>query len=84
VDSNGSCNNTTTSPVENVYWTNPPVAGTYTARVVYFAECAGATPPGTGPQSYTITIKVGGQIVEQRQGTLQAAGTSQDYPFTVR
>lgn len=83
VDSNGGCSNTTTSPVENIYWTTPPVAGNYTARVVYYSECPSATPPGTGPQAYTITIKVNGQTLEQRQATIQAAGNTQDYPFTV-
>jgi len=80
VDSNGGCQNLTTSPVENVYWSNPPPAGTYTARPTYYGECGGS---GSGPQSFTLTVKINGQVVLQRQGTLNAAGTSQDIPYTV-
>ena len=83
VDSNGGCHDTTTSPVENIYWATPPVAGTYIARPTFYAECPSASPPGTGPQTFTLTIKVNGQVVQQKQGTLNAAGDTQDVPFTV-
>jgi len=78
VDSNGGCNNETNSPVENVYWTNPPPAGTYTARVVYFEDCA-----GSGPQTFTLTVKINGRVVLQQQGMVNAANDSQDFTFTV-
>jgi uncharacterized protein YfaP (DUF2135 family) len=80
VDSNGGCSDLTSSPVENVFWANPPPPGTYTARVVYYQECGGS---GSGPQSFTITVKVNGSVVLQQGGTLSGSGTSQDFPFTV-
>jgi uncharacterized protein YfaP (DUF2135 family) len=80
VDSNGGCGDTTTSPVENVFWRNPPPNGTYTARVVYFEECGSGS--GAGPQTYTITVKINGQIVLQQQGTA-TVDESHDHPYTI-
>ncbi len=61
VDSNGACENTTADPVENVFW---PAGGSpdgeYTIVVSYFGECDG----GTGPQAYTLEVKLGGADVE--------------------
>jgi hypothetical protein len=80
VDSNGGCSNLTSSPVENVFWANPPPAGAYTARVTYYEDCGAS---GSGPQNFTLTIKVNGQVVQQHSGTLAASGDSQEFPYTV-
>jgi len=79
IDANGGCENTTTSPVETVNWTNPPPSGTYTAKVIYFSECDG----GTGPQSFTITVTVRGQVILERDGTINAPGDELDYSYSV-
>lgn len=66
VDANSGCGNATTSPVENVFWSNPPAAGTYTVNLVYFKQCGN----DTGPQNYTIYIRQNGQVVQQQSGTI--------------
>jgi len=81
VDSNGGCSNTTTSPVENVFWANTPASGTYTAKVEYYEGCAGTG--GTGPQNFTITVKINGSVVLQQNGTINNPGDELDYPYTV-
>jgi hypothetical protein len=66
VDSNASCENPVTNPVENVFWpTGQSPLGVYQVRVYYYEECAG----GTGPQPFTITALIDGVEVP-----LQAAG----------
>ncbi|MBI4936531.1 MAG: DUF2510 domain-containing protein [Actinobacteria bacterium] len=66
VDSNASCENPVTNPVENVFWpTGASPLGVYQVRVYYYEECAG----GSGPQPFTITAMIDGVEVP-----LQAAG----------
>lgn len=57
VDSNGGCDATTSTPVENIYWpeTSAP-DGDYLITVDYFETC----PGGEGPQAFTLTFLVGG------------------------
>jgi len=72
VDSNGSCQNPTSNPVENVFWPSSGApTGAYTVNVAYYEECGGA---GSGPQSYTVTVTLNGQVVQQKTGTISYTG----------
>ena len=71
VDSNGNCATKTSNPVENVFWpTGKSPDGTYTVTVSYYAEC----PGGTGPQSFELTVLVGGQEIPVDLQTMSADG----------
>ena len=60
VDSNGGCDNPTTSPVENIFWPQGQSPdGDYTIYVTYFGACAG----GDGPQAFALDVKLGGTSV---------------------
>ncbi len=72
VDANAACSpvEIVSPPVENVFW---PVggapSGTYSVQLNYFSECEG----GTGPQDYTVEIKVDGRELGPFRGTVDAA-----------
>lgn len=70
VDAHASCNDR--PPVENVFWPSGGApSGRYVARVKYYGACA-----GSGPASYELTVRVDGNVVDTRTGTL-AAGEEQ-------
>jgi len=81
IDANGGCSNTTTSPAETVTWQTTPPSGTYTERVEYYEPCPGTG--GSGPQNFTVTLKSGGNVVGQQNGTVNSQGDDQDFQFTV-
>lgn len=78
VDANGGCDNETTSPVENVYWSNPPAAGQYRAEAKLFGLC-GTSPP----QDFVITVKVNGRVAMQKSGSISSEDSTADFPFTL-
>jgi hypothetical protein len=61
IDANASCSGQTTSPVENIYFTNPP-PGNYKVYVCGFQHCSNA------PASTRVTVQMlmNGQVVAQR------------------
>lgn len=74
VDSNGSCENLTSTPVENVFWpTGAALDGQYTVAVIYYGEC----PGGTGPQNFELTVLVNGVEVPMSLQLLVADGSAE-------
>ena len=68
VDSNAGCSESTTTPVENVYWpTGDSPKGDYEVFVHYWMPCDG----GSGPQDFSVTGRVGGRVVEEFDGTVR-------------
>ena len=71
VDANAGCSGD--APVENVFWpAGGAPNGVYQVSVVYYGPC-----DVTGPVNYEVTIRVDGQTVDVRNGTLTAEGESQ-------
>ena len=59
VDSNGSCTNTTSTPVENVFWPGGQSPdGDYVIVVSYFDTCN-----DEGPQTFTLDVTMGSRAV---------------------
>jgi len=57
VDSNAACGNTTSSPVENIFWPSGDApSGEYQVSVVYYENCV-----SSGPVEYEMTVHLGGQ-----------------------
>jgi hypothetical protein len=74
VDSNGGCEGTTTAPVENVFWpAGASPDGDYIITVSYYGECGGG---GSGPQTYTLDVKLGGVSVEAQEAATQGRTSS--------
>jgi hypothetical protein len=75
VDANGGCGSTTTTPVENIFWPEGTAPeGEYQVEVVGFSDC------DAGDADYTLTIRVGGEVVLEESGTI-AEGGSNPYSF---
>lgn len=71
VDANATCSGD--PPVENVYWpAGGAPNGSYGVSVVYYGSCA-----TSGPVHYTVTVRIDGQTVDVRNGTLETVGDSQ-------
>jgi hypothetical protein len=69
VDSNGGCEGATSTPVENVFWPEGASPdGDYIVTVSYYGECAGG---GSGPQTFTLDVKLGGVSVEAQEAATQ-------------
>lgn len=59
--------------VENVFWpTAAAPAGSYSVTVTYFAEC----PNGSGPQAYTLEIRVGGRLLNPDDNSATAINST--------
>jgi hypothetical protein len=77
VDSNAGCGNTTSTPVENVFWPEGgSPSGQYQAEVHYFADC-----DATSQQSYELVARVDGEVVDEQRGTLSPDETQQAADF---
>jgi hypothetical protein len=71
VDANALC--TGDPPVENVFWpTGGAPTGSYQVAVVLYGLC-----DATGAANYEVTIRVDGQVVDVRTGTISSVGESQ-------
>ena len=75
-DANANCSNVTNSPVENIYYDNPP-AGEYVMKVCGYAKC--------GPSSSTVTAQVliNGSVVQQKTITVSTWGNHCEEVFRV-
>jgi hypothetical protein len=72
-DANAYCEETTTAPIENIYYPEDTApSGTYTVQVQYFMPCDQGDF-----QNYTLTIQMGGMIVEVYEGTLKPGEQSE-------
>gem|GEM_PF-3453975 len=72
VDSNANCPEGRVSGVENIFWPeNGAPSGNYSVKVAQYSSCEGAYP------NWTLTVRVGGQIVLQESGN-----SDMQYTFT--
>ncbi len=62
--------------VENTFWREGPPSGSYSAFVRNFSGCE-------GPSSFTLTVLVGGTVVDEISGALSSGEDSQSIDFTV-
>jgi hypothetical protein len=79
VDANAACGETTSSPIENIFW--PPSQapqGQYTLEINLFSRCGTVS----GPISYTLTLLVQGNT-ETFTGTVDDQNPIATYPFTL-
>jgi hypothetical protein len=68
----------TSTHVENIFWpTGGAPAGTYQAFVHHYSSQTG------GPSTYTMEVRVGGQLIHQESGTLAEDATSTPFEFQV-
>lgn len=78
VDSNQGCSNTTSSPVENIFWpTGSAPAGNYSVSVSYFSNCG-----GSDPADFSVTVRVNGEVVQAVDGSLGAGQNEQVTTFS--
>ena len=75
VDAQAGCQNTD-STVENIIWEGTPPSGTFVVLVDHYQQCT-----GSGPVSYTATLRRGGQVVETWTGSVGLEGED-TYTFT--
>ncbi len=69
VDSNPACRDTTTTPVENIFWpVGEAPSGLYRVSVVFYATCA-----SPGSVDYEVTINIDGDSISYR-GTISRVG----------
>lgn len=79
VDANSTCIDTTSAPVENVFW--PPgqaIPGQYAVTVSLYQRCAGAG----GSIPYELTLLVNG-TTQTYSGIVDEQNLSVTYPFSV-
>ncbi|MEB3828128.1 hypothetical protein [Phormidium sp. CCY1219] len=80
VDSNAGCGQTTTNPVENVFWpTGGAPTGEYEVQVNLFQRCNNSS----GPIEYTVTLLVKGNS-ETKTGTVDDNNSTVTIPLSVR
>jgi hypothetical protein len=77
VDANAGCSNTTTAPVENVFWTRGSAPlGEYRVRVHVYADC-----DDVPPVAFRLRIVVDGQVVFDATQTLEGQGDDFTFAF---
>jgi len=73
VDANAACNNTTTSPKENIFWpAGTAPSGTYTVQVVFFRGCGDSPGPSSG---VTVGVHVDGRFMTIIDNATLASGS---------
>lgn len=79
VDSNASCQGTTTNPVENVFWpTGGAPQGAYEVEVNLFERCANTTEP----IEFSLTLLVKGNT-ETKTGTVDNNNKTVTFPLSL-
>jgi hypothetical protein len=79
VDANAGCSETTSSPIENIFW--PPSEapeGEYAIEISLYSRCSTVS----GPISYTLTLLVQGNT-ETFTGTVDDQNPIATYPFSL-
>ena len=80
VDSNDSCDNATSSPVENVYWPSGDAPfGEYVVIVDYYDDPCGL---GLGDQDFEVEVRTDGEVLETITGRLSYDEEEEVFSFT--